>query len=307
MKPVFAAFLFITIMLVAFGGVFGIIYFFSTHNPTYEYLGELPSAMIEKDKIGDYVFIQLENSVGSISLTTDSSLDSAFQGHIQVWGLGDATLSNANRFETSTIDNYTTITFSSSWYDSATNPYTYELELLISEALNLELSIVTSTGDLYIDLWNETLEMFKISTSTGSQYISMDNIIIGGGANPSLLCSVGEINLDLTNISYLLPSNTWTIDSSTGAVNVEIVQTNLDINISTTRTFDIDTSLGDITVDIFLSEDYSCRAVVDTSLGSVNLPGNGEEYTSANYGSVIWVFQFNLDTSIGDIYFHHES
>lgn len=270
---------------------------------TYEYLEEQAVVEIPYTNDTSIVKLNLQNSVGDISIHSDPSESNIFVGHVSVWGKGQASIGDANRITYQSIDSTIEILFSSLWNNGLENPYTYELDLVVREGVQVEIVTELSTGNFNLELMNLNVSALEIVTSTGNHNIYLEEVEFPA-ANYFLTTSTGNIDLNLINAYYTQNQTSWDVDTSTGYIDFSIIQNFEDINGTATRSFNIQASTGSIDVVTDLLSSYGVDVKAETSLGSVNLPNNDEErYQTANYDTTDWHYDFTLGTSTGSIYF----
>jgi hypothetical protein len=270
----------------------------------YEYLGEQPAVEIPFENSTSILKLDLQNSVGDITIRSDSSKSYFFVGNVNVWGKSEADLGDANRITYQSIGSTIVVEFSSHWKNGLDNPYTYELDLIISEGVQVEIVSELSTGNFDLELMNLNVSALEIFTSTGNQNIILNQVEFPN-VNYYMTTSTGNINLFLTNVNYTQTQTSWQVETSTGNIDLILTQNILDINKTTTRIFEIQASTGSISVETDLLSEYGIYVNAQTSLGSINLPNNDDEqYQTANYEITNWHLDFILSTSTGSIYFN---
>ncbi|MFX0185592.1 MAG: zinc-ribbon domain-containing protein [Candidatus Hodarchaeota archaeon] len=269
---------------------------------SYEYLGEHPQFIIPSENTAA-IQLELSNEIGNIFIYTNPELSSSLSARVTVFGLEGHELTDANKIESSQQGLVTTVRFSSQWdYDPNTrNPYRYELEIFVRPEAVIGIDASTSTGDLSIYIVNITITDFQASTGTGMMDIVLKDIYEFNDTSPNLACSTGETILALHNINYTTQKTDWTIESSTGNVDLTINQNISEYLTDTVRDFYVDASTGDIFVSVDLLSEYGINAVATASTGGIDLPSGSSSYQTANYEISPWKYSFTLETSTGFI------
>jgi hypothetical protein len=297
--PIAIAGFFIFVIII---GVSSII-FFSLFTPwNYEYLGEHPQFVIPSENTTT-IQLELSNDIGNIFINTDPGLSSLLSASIAVYGLEGHELADANKFESSQQGLVTTVRFSSRWDDdpNTRNPYRYELEILVSPDTVIGVDASTSTGDLNIAIENSAITDFQASTGTGQMDIVLKDIYEFNDTFPNLACSTGETILMLDNINYTTQMTNWTIESSTGDVDLTIIQDLSEYLTDPVRDFYVEASTGNIEVNVDLLSEYGINAIATASTGEIDLPSGSSSYQTANYDIKSWKYLFTLKTSTGHI------
>lgn len=271
--------------------------------PPYQYLGEKPELVIPLENTTSTLRLELVNNFGEISIITDPSMKSLFQGSIKVYGREDSDLVDANAFSYQTVGSIVTVEFTSDW-PLDQNPFTYELVIAINQNISVELDIETHSGVVDIDFTKVDINDFDIKTITGNQNINLSQTNRFSEYIPFITSSSGRIDLFFTDINYTTTTTTWTITTSSGSIDLYMKQHIADMNNSTSRAFIINTPTGTINVNTDLSTDYGISVTATTSSGSINLPSSGDEYQTSNYNTASWKYDFEMTTSTGRINFH---
>ncbi len=246
--------------------------------------------------------IEVDNSVGEVSIqTTDETVDYMLKATTTVYGRkseGSVTESN-NLTYNAVTDDTVRVEFSSTWKELVQNPpYYYDLEIVVSKGISLEIAVDLSVGTLRTTLSEVTIEGLDLDTSTGRIDLELSDVIFRT-TMPKLHSSTGQIRTYLTNINYELQETNWLISASTGQIYVTMQQ---DIPDQGIRNFDIRASTGGIIIDTKLPEEYGVKVNSDSNFGDLSVFGNDvESYTSSNYGTASVQYEFELDTATGKI------
>lgn len=268
----------------------------------YKDLGEHPLLIIPVENT-TAIQLELSNDIGNIFIDTDPGLSSLLSARISVYGLEGHELADANIFESSQQGLIATVRFSSHWDDNpdSRNPYRYEVEILVRPEAVIGIEASTSTGDLNIAIVNSAITDFQASTGTGQMDIVLKDIYEFNDTSPNLACSTGETILMLDSINYTTQMTNWTIESSTGDVDLTIIQDISEYLTDTARDFYVEASTGNMEVNVDLLSEYGIKAIATVSTGEVDLPSGSSSYQTANYDITPWKYLFTLRTSTGRI------
>jgi hypothetical protein len=181
--------------------------------------------------------------------------------------------------------------------------YSYDLTIKVCNNITLQIDLQESVGDISTTISDATISItsLDLQSSTGSIALTLGNIQFSD-SSPTIDSSTGNHDITLTNLNYST-STTWSISASTGNINLDLTDANAPGTSSMTHSFDISESTGSMTIIADLHQDYGLKITTSISTGSVTIPGGEESYTSANYGTAIQKYDFDLDASTGDITF----
>ncbi|MFX0171567.1 MAG: hypothetical protein ACFE9L_06585 [Candidatus Hodarchaeota archaeon] len=272
------------------------------NNENLEYLGEHPELLISTDSITTLKLI-LRNEFGQIDIQTDPELSSIFLGRIKVWGPEGYNLTNANKYESSQLDSVATISFLSGGHSDEDNPYLYDLDILIKPNVIIYIDVSTSAGDLNIRINNSGIANFQASTVTGHTEVELKDIYEFKGDLPNLATNSGRIWLFLENINYTEQKTNWTIFSTKGGTELNLVQDISEFLDNTNRKFHVEATIGTIDVITSLLPEYGIRVITNQPSEIADLPGGNSSYYTQNYFSAQWKYSFTLETSTGRISF----
>ncbi|MFX0052568.1 MAG: hypothetical protein ACFFAJ_15070 [Candidatus Hodarchaeota archaeon] len=268
----------------------------------YEYLGEHQFTIPSESTSA--IQLELSNDIGNIFINTDPELPDSLSANIVVYGLEGHELADANKIKSSQQGSITTVSFSSRWDDDpeTRDPYRYEVEILVRSNTVIGIDASTSTGDLYIAIVNSTITDFQVTTGTAYMDIILKDIYEFNDTSPNLACSTGGIFLMLDNINYITQMTNWTIESSTGNVDLTIIQDISENFTNSVRGFFIESYTGNIGVVVdLLSDGYGVSATATASVGTIDLPSGNSSYQTENYGASSWKYVFILRTDTGHI------
>ena len=156
----------------------------------------------------------------------------------------------------------------------------------------------------YINLIAEdtSIDEVNLRTSTGEIHTHFFNVLLNT-SNPFLDTSTGSIHATFDNINYIPEFVEWVIHTSTGSIDVNIIQDQIVNN--TNIYYGISTSTGSI--DCFHEFNPEIGYLVDASvsLGNINAYDQSVDdnfnYLSENYNSAWMIFDIYLSTSTGSI------
>lgn len=267
----------------------------------YDYLGE-KEVIVPND--WSVCQLEVENSVGEVSVeTTEMAVDYVLQAKIIVYGrAGKGSVEEANTvtFNENT-DKSVFVEFNSEWKDPLIdNPYAYDLQITVRTDISLELSIDVSTGKININLTDLAITTLNLEASTGEIDVELTELSLSD-PNPTIITSTGRITARLTQIKYETAQTTWRSTTSTGEIHYTLVQTTTDDQ--GTRVFAFTVTTGAITIETTLPEEYGVNIATDTTTGDISIPGGGKSYTSPDYASASVQYEFDLETTTGQIKF----
>ncbi|NVM17631.1 MAG: hypothetical protein HWN80_07930 [Candidatus Lokiarchaeota archaeon] len=200
-----------------------------------------------------------------------------------------------------------------------------EMEVADDVIIN-ELSLTTSTGSVKFKTLGDNLftgsvglesstgsiesyatrtnfsSGFQASTSTGSLILNYTNCLMGDNLYGET--STGSVTFKSYNMQYSTDI-LLNLKTSTGSINSDLYQ-HIIMGANVTGTWE--TSTGSVNVvyrDTLVNTGF--RFISSASPGSINYSGNGTVtgsggiYSSMNYGSATYRYQFSLDTSTGSI------
>ncbi|MHA2331618.1 MAG: hypothetical protein ACXAEU_06305 [Candidatus Hodarchaeales archaeon] len=251
------------------------------------------------------VILDFHISVGSITLEVNSGADYLVHvtNEVSIREGSGAELADAEEVTHSEVNaDKMNVVFDSNDVDILVD-YEYDITIKVNNNITLQINFEASTGDLTTTISDTTIiiSSLEMATSTGSISLTLGAVEFSE-SSPTLSTSTGGQTITLTNINYTT-STIWGITLSTGNANVDITDTNSPNNDTMTQKFNISGSTSKITVATDLHQDFGVKITATTSIGDITLPGGGESYTSSNYSSANQKYDFDLDTSTGDITF----
>ncbi len=268
----------------------------------YDYLGEKEVTVPDNWSVCQ---LEVDNSVGEIAIeTTDLAVDYLLQAKIIVYGQsGEGSVDEANTVTFNEVtDNTVLVKFNSEWKDAdIDNPYAYELQITVRTDISLKLNINVATGKITINLTDLTILILNIEASTGEVEVELSDLALSD-PNPTLVTSTGRITVRLTRIKYETPQTLWKSTTSTGEIHYALEQTATDAQGA--RVFALSATTGMITVETTLPEDYGIKIATDTTTGNISIPGGSKSYTSPEYATASVQYDFDLETTTGQITFN---
>ena len=215
---------------------------------------------------------------------------------------GEGSVEDANTMTYEAVsDDVVAVELDSDWHEIVqNNPYAYDLEISIKKGVKLELNIEVSSGNIEVVLTEIEIAMLEVDVSSGNLEFELSNMDFSA-TFPKITTSSGSITAHLADVSYLTTQTDWKMSCSSGNIAVTLQQTIT--NTPGTRVFDLHSSSGSVTVDTTLPSDYGVNIDAHASSGSITIPGDGESYTSSNFASATTKYEFELDTSSGNIKF----
>lgn len=287
--------LFVSIFLLGCIGQFG----------TYRRLGEKEVTVPTQVPINwSTVQMDLQTSSGEVMLhMAPDTADYFVKAIITVKGRnGEGSVEEANTMTYEAVsDDVVAIEFDSDWLEIVqNNPYAYDLDISIKKGVKLELDVTAASGNIEVVLTDIEIAMLEIVISSGNLELELSNIDFSATV-PKMTASSGDITTQLVDIAYLTAQTNWKMSCSSGNIEVTLQQAISDTQ--GTRMFDLSTSSGSVTVDTNLPSEYGMKIDAHATSGSINILGDGESYTSSNFTSAQTKYEFELDTSSGNIKF----
>ncbi|UCE13351.1 MAG: zinc-ribbon domain-containing protein [Candidatus Heimdallarchaeota archaeon] len=301
----FVGIFFIVVMVSAVFVLLGIIFLpisLTQIMDDYDYVGDKTFSI---DDFGNdtlsYVEVEIHNSLGSVNIEITNSIES-IEARALVYAREGHSLHDATTFEVNSDDYVHYIFFDSisgSYWES---PYLYELEILISSRVITALDVEISTGSISVIAQNSKISLLSLDSSTGSITVDLQEVVMETG-NPFIHTSTGSITTTLTNLEYPLSDVEWTIDTSTGSIDLSIFQESVLNN--TWIKYYTDTSTGSINFKYQLDSAVGLLMYADVSTGTIYTPGYSTDdrysYKSEDYDLASMKFYLSMHTSTGSI------
>jgi len=276
------------------------------------------------------IVLNIDNSVGSVDISYDSSATKLFEATLEVKGRPGSSLDDTKNFhsiyESGVAHEITFDSGDQSFFFWNKEAFTYEITIKLHPEAVVDYSVLTSTGssslvtngidnlditDIYftastgrvtIDLSgsvNTTIGDLDLSASTGRVSANLGERTTLETTNVNIDTSTGGINIAYKDI-IVTGDIAWVIEASTGSIVMTIEQ-NLVLPINYTASFDVDASTGSITLNINfnLAIGYSIEGLAST--GTVDILGSGSSYTSPGYDLADNQYYFDLEASTGTV------
>jgi hypothetical protein len=289
--------------------IFGIIPVIQEVADPHQYIGSKNFSIEDTTNITKLDII-IDNSIGSINIESVENMSILFDAQLHVYSRKNYDLAGSQEIEImQDIDRYTVLFDTSS--DVWNNPYTYDIDIYISNKAKSNFNIDVSTGSIVFDARKTQIQELFLEASTGSIEASFEDVFFNNSNNDFYIVdiSTGSVQVQLDNVSYSSTINeqNWAISTSTGYVTFELYQDyhpNSSINVN----YDVGTSTGSVTC-IYRIDDligYSLEA--STSLGDIRIYGSGISlpYISDNYQVASVKYDIFLSTSTGSIDIYQE-
>lgn len=295
------------IVIVGFAGIIliGLVFLPFSFNvfDQYEYIGDLNRSIREDlTNTSSYIDLEIYNSLGAVNIDIIDTPE-LFEAQIHVYAREGHALRGANRFIFVEYENHHLIFFDSSTGSDWENPYYYELDIIMSSQATIALDIEVSTGSISVSAHQTNISSLFLDTSTGSITADFEEVYFSPLQDFTLHTSTGSITATLNNVIYSSNEVEWMIDTSTGSIDLDLVQES--INDNTLINYNVGTSTGSIDFNYELNSTIGLQIYADVSTGNVYTPSysTDEEYTykSENYDSASMKINVLLDTSTGSI------
>ncbi len=181
--------------------------------------------------------------------------------------------------------------------------YSYAITIKVANNITLKINLRAATGDISMSISDPsiTINSLDLETSTGEISLTL-GVVQFSDLSPKVKTSTGTQDITISDVIYT-SSTAWSISLSTGTLYLDIDDTGPPSNVSMTHEFDITDSTGVLSVTADLHQDYGLKITTSVSTGNVDIPGDGESYTSANYNSATQKYDFTISASTGDITF----
>ncbi len=284
--------------------IFGIIPILDEVTDPHQYIGSKNYSIEAKTNITTLEII-IDNSIGSINVQHVENMTLLFDAQIHVYARKNHDLAGSKDLEIQQGDDLYTVLFETS-SEVWNNPYTYDIDLYISNKAKSNFNIDVSTGSITFGATKTEIQELSLGTSTGSIEASFEDVLFNNSIfnHYILYTSTGSVLVRLNNISYSSAINEyiWDISTSTGSIAFELYQDYIQ-NSSINVNFDVSTSTGSVTCIYRLNDLIGYSLDASTSLGDVTVFGSGISlpYISDNYQEAISKYDILLSTSTGSI------
>ncbi|MFX0085998.1 MAG: hypothetical protein ACFFAU_10000 [Candidatus Hodarchaeota archaeon] len=284
--------------------IFGIIPIVDEVTDPHQYIGSKDYSIEAMSNITTLEVI-IDNSIGSINVQHIENMTKLFDAQLHVYARKNYDLAGSKDLEIQQGDDLYTVLFETS-SEVWNNPYTYDIDLYISNKAKSYFDIEVSTGSITFGATKTEIQELFLETSTGSIEASFEDVLFNNSIynHYILYTSTGSVLVRLNNISYssTINEHIWDISTSTGSVSFELYQDYIQ-NSSINVNFDVSTSTGSVTCIYRLNDLIGYSLDASTSLGDVTIFGSGISlpYISDNYQEAISKYDILLSTSTGSI------
>lgn len=275
----------------------------------YDYIGEktfsIDSLTNSSDSLtntSSYVDLDIYNSLGSVDIEF-TNISKLLEARILVYTREGRNLHDANTFEESHYDDHHYVFFDSSTGPYSENPYLYELEIAISNHATTALNVEVSTGSISVIAYETNISSLLLDTSTGSITTNFQEVFFNASNNLYIHTSTGSITSTFNNVNYSSSEVDWILDTSTGSIDLNLLQKSIIEN--TLVTYDVETSTGSISFYHQLNSTIGLRMYAAVPTGTIYTPSYSTDdeysYKSENYDSATMKLYLSMHTSTGSI------
>lgn len=251
--------------------------------------------------------LNFETNIGRVSITTLKVADNNVGIYVQIngsrgifSGTGDPvriTFDNRTVGSVLTVNSHVTV---ENAFSSRAN---VNVQIYVDPALNLNLNVTSVTGQVSFNADKATtIQSLSLQATTGEVEAHLqENVDVTGDI--SLRTNTGTVNYRMSETN-IVGNCTLALQSTTGAVNMEIIQTqtlegNLRVNAETTT--------GSINVGLKIDLGVGARIVSQAAaFGNLNrdvknFSGDGEDLRSNNYPAATNIEISNRINGFGDV------
>ncbi|NHK30875.1 MAG: hypothetical protein FK730_05950 [Asgard group archaeon] len=250
--------------------------------------------------------LNMENTVGSISIENDDSLTSLMEARLEMWGRSEAKIEEAINFTETTTGGRVIISFDSgdpTWKWNDKEVFYQKIFVKINPDAIAEYDIITTTGSVNLDfdsLTESEILKLDVAVTTGSIDADFGDNTFLNTTDVSLVTTTGSIEVFSQEVKFGNDID-WTISTTTGSVDLTVDQVAIPTD-DYVATYDVTVTTGSIDVFYTLDDnDFGIRITAQTTTGSINIPGGGNLYESTDYALKLIKYIFDLDTTTGSI------
>lgn len=302
------------VLIVVFIGIsaissLGFIFFGFNHwSHDYEYLGDSIFAVDNSDISN--VLLSIDNSVGSVSINSVDDALYPLEVVLSVYTYDDDYYLHEANFVTFDYLSSDTVqaSFSSDgdtveFLSFETAKFIYSLEVSVSSDVSLSLETKVITGSVDVDLSDMFITELYLRAVTGNVDLSLSDSTLATDY-ASLSAVTGRVEASLDSLTYISPDFAWELSTSTGRIELELNQNDVESFNNSIRMFNIHTSTGRVDIDSNLHLDYGLQIYANCATGSIDLP-NGDKgyYSTLDFDNSSCKYYFDLSTSTGSIKF----
>ncbi len=294
----------IIIIVIAVAVIAGVVAVVVFRGGPFTLIGETNYTYTTTDNLN--LTVNIENTVGSISIENDDTLTSLVEVRMEMWGRSEAILADAINFTSSITEGKVIISFDSgdlTWKWTDKDAFYQKLFVKINPDAIAEYDIITTTGSIDLDFDSITeseIRMLSVAITTGSISADFGDNTFLNTSTISLVTTTGSIDVISQDVKFA-DDIYWTITTTTGSIDLTVDQVAIPADNYTT-TYDASTTTGSIDVLYTLDEnDFGIRITAQTTTGSITLPGGENFYESNSYSSKTIKYLFDLDTTTGSI------
>ncbi len=268
----------------------------------FEYTGDKDPVAVPK---GTYttVILDFQLGVGSIILVVDPTATDLVnvENKVSIREGSGGSLAEAKEVSSSEISSETMKIQFDSQDEGLQVDYSYAITITVANNITLQINLAAATGGISASISDATITINKLDLETTTGEISLTlGVVQFSDLSPRVKTSTGTQDITIEDVIYT-SSTDWSISATTGPLYLDIIDILTPGNVSKTQKFDIGGTTGSISVIADLHQDYGLKITASTTTGDITIPGGGESYTSTNYNSAIQKYDFDLGTSTGDI------
>ena len=294
----------IIIIVLALAIIAGVVAVLVTRGGTFTLIGETDYTYASTANLT--LALNIENSVGSISIENDDTLTSLMEARLEFWGRSEATIADAVNFSSSFVGEKVVVSFDSgvpTWKWGDKDAFYQKLFIKINPDAIVDYDVTATTGSITLDfdsLTESEIRLLDISITTGSINADFGDNTFLNTTTASLVTTTGSIDVISQEVKFVTDI-VWTISTTSGSIDLTVDQVAIPVD-SYTATFNVGTTTGSIDLLYTLDEnDFGIRITAQTTTGSITLPGGENLYESSGYSGELIKYIFDLDTTTGSI------
>ncbi|NHJ38981.1 MAG: hypothetical protein FK731_03035 [Asgard group archaeon] len=282
----------------------GVVVFVVIRGGPFTLIGETNYTYSSTDNLN--LTLNIENTVGSITLENDDSLTTLMEVRLEMWGRSEANFADAVNFTSTISEGKVIISFDSGdliWKWNDKEAFYQKLFIKINPNAIAEYNIITTTGSVNLNfdsLAESEILMLDVAITTGSIEVDFGDNTFLNTSEVNLATTTGSIEVISQDVKFA-DDILWSISTTTGSIELTIDQVSIPSN-NYIATYDVSVTTGSIDLLYTLDENnFGTRITAQTTTGSITIPGGGSFYESSDYDAKLIKYIFDLVTTTGSI------